>query len=546
MSFGCTAFELTVHLMSFRSHHRLTLGGVTLLAAAGLGLFASDPLPGTPGDANAAPGRGRPNVVLIQTDDQTYSQLTRRVMPNTKRLIAYQGTSFAEYIASTAQCCPSRVSLLTGQYAHNHGVTSNNTGYPGLVDKRNVLPVWLKRAGYWTIHVGKFLSGYQRFVEPDSVVPPGWDEWRSVLGDAQYYRYKLFVNGTVRHHGWRRGDHITHVLNRDAVRLVKEYAPKGRPFYLQLDERAPHVGLHHDPFGRCGRAPIPEPADRELFRGAGLPKPPSFNESHMSDKPSFLSSAPKLGKADRRLVRKRWRCALASLRGVDRGVAKIYDAVKDAGELRKTVFIFVSDNGLYHGQHRIRRGKVLPYEEALRLPLLIRAPKRYRNGASRVRKVGRPVANIDLAPTILDLTGARPCSAPGVCRTMDGRSLMPLLRRSGRWPRGRGLLTEYRVGDAGRYATCEFAGIRTRDDVYVRHSRVVDPSTSQCISDDERELYDLKEDPFQLRNLCFGGSAGNCPAGQKQLDLELRLNQLRDCAGVTGRDARVGARPFCE
>ena len=228
--------------MSLRSHHRLALGGVTLLAAAGLGLAASDPLPGAPGGAKAAPGGGRPNIVLIQTDDQTYRQLTRRVMPNTKRLLAQHGTSFTDYIASTAQCCPSRASLLTGQYAHNHGVTSNNVGYPGLVDKDNVLPVWLQRAGYRTIHVGKFLNGYERSAEPDSVVAPGWDQWHSVLGNTHYYDYDLFVNGTVRHHGRRRGDHITHVLNRDAVRLVKRYAPKGHPFYLQLDQRAPHVG----------------------------------------------------------------------------------------------------------------------------------------------------------------------------------------------------------------------------------------------------------------------------------------------------------------
>ena len=176
--------------MSFRSHHRLALGGVTLLAAAGLGLAASDPLPGAPGGAKAAPGGGRPNIVLIQTDDQTYRQLTRRVMPNTKRLLAQHGTRFTDYVASTAQCCPSRASLLTGQYAHNHGVTSNNVGYPGLVDKGNVLPVWLQRAGYRTIHVGKFLNGYERSVEPDSVVAPGWDEWHSVLGNTQLLRLR--------------------------------------------------------------------------------------------------------------------------------------------------------------------------------------------------------------------------------------------------------------------------------------------------------------------------------------------------------------------
>jgi len=277
-----------------------------------------------------------------------------------------------------------------------------------------------------------------------------------------------------------------------------------------------------------------------------LPKTPSFNEANMRDKPSYLSSAPKVGFAERRKIRKHWRCAMASLLGVDRGVAKVYDAVKHAGDLRKTVFIFTSDNGQFYGQHRLRTGKVLPFEEALNLPLLIRVPKRYRGGASRVKKVGRPVGNIDLAPTILDLAHAQPCSAPDHCRTMDGRSLMPLLTRSGRWPRNRALLTEYRTSDAGRYATCEFAGIRTRDDIYVQHSRVVDPSTSECVPDDERERYDLKKDPFELRNLCFGGSSDNCPVTAKQVHLEQRLSQLRHCAGIAGRNQNVGGRPFCE
>jgi arylsulfatase A-like enzyme len=532
--------------MSFRSHHRLTLGGLALLMAAGLGLFASDTLPGTPGEANAAPGRGRPNIVLIQTDDQAYSQLTRQAMPKTKRLLARGGTKFTDYVASTAQCCPSRASLITGQYAHNHGVTSNDVAYPGVIERGNVLPAWLQRDGYWTIHVGKFLNGYERTVHPNSVVAPGWEEWHTVLGSTAYYGYDLFVNGKVRHYGGRRGDHITHVLNRRAVRMVDKYAPKGHPFYLQLDQRAPHSGQQHDPYGRCGRAPMPMPADKRLFMDEGLPNPPSFNEADMRDKPSFLRSAPKLARDERRKVRKSWRCALASLRGVDRGVAKVYDAVKDAGELRKTVFIFTSDNGQFHGQHRLRTGKVLPFEEAMHVPLLIRAPKRYRDGAPRVGKVGRPVGNIDLAPTILDLAGARPCVAPGECRTMDGRSLMPLLRRSGRWPRARALLTEYRVGDAGRYATCEFTGIRTRDNVYVRHTRVIQPGTSQCVPADQRERYDLNRDPYQLDNLCFGGIGANCPPGAQQRDLELRLGQLRACAGVPGRDGRVGGRPFCE
>jgi len=522
----------------------LALGGVTLLTAAGLGLAASDPLPGAPGEANAAP-RGRPNIVLIQSDDQTYTQLSQRAMPKTKRLLERRGTLFTDYIASTPQCCPSRASLITGQYAHNHGATSNRVGYPGLIEKGNVLPVWLRQAGYRTMHVGKFLNGYERFTDA-AQVPPGWSQWRLVLGN-RYYKYDYFVNGRVLHHGRGERDHVTHVLNRDAARLVHRYAPKRRPFYLQLDERAPHAANKQSkPHGRCARgAPIPESADKNLFRNEGLPKPPSFNEEDMSDKPSFLRSAPKIGSDEKRTIRKSWRCGLAALRGVDRGVGKIYDAVRDAGELRKTVFIFSSDNGLFHGQHR-RRSKILPYEEALRVPLLIRAPKRYRGGAPRVKRSGRTVGNIDLAPTILDLAGARPCSASGNCRTMDGRSLMPLLRRSSRWPRGRGLLTEYRVGDVGRFASCEFAGIRTRDTLYVRHFRVVEPGTSECVSVDQRERYNLRRDPFELHNLCFGGSSDSCPLDDKQLDLEVRLSRLRSCAGIAGRDDRVGGRPFCE
>ena len=210
------------------------------------------------------------------------------------------------------------------------------------------------------------------------------------------------------------------------------------------------------------------------------------------------------------------------------------------------MFIFISDNGLFYGEHRIASGKVLPYEEGLRLPLVIRMPRRYMGGAKRVPLVGKPVANIDLAPTILDLAGAQPCLRSGTCRTMDGRSLMPLLTRSGGWPHDRGLLTEYQVADAGRYATCEFAGIRTSDNIYVVHSRVVDPATSKCVPADQRERYNLKKDPFELHNLCAGGSAANCPTSAKQANLEARLNQLRDCAGIAGRDQRVNGRPYCE
>jgi arylsulfatase A-like enzyme len=530
--------------MPLRSHHRLALGAVGLLAAALLGLSASGA--GVAGaQAPHRPG-GPPNIVLIQTDDQTLNQYTSASMPHTKKLLAHHGTSFRNYIATTAQCCPSRASLITGQYAHNDGVPSNSVGYPGLVDKESVLPAWLQQAGYLTMHVGKFMNRYEQFAHPASLVPPGWDQWYSFLGGTKYYDYNLYANGDVIHRGSNRAANATSVATQKAVQLIRTWASEAVPLYLQLDMPAPHVAAQRDPFGQCGRAAIPQPRDERAFAHARLPRPPSFNERDMRDKPAFLSSAPKLGRAQTSKVRRRWRCALASLKGVDRSVKQVYGAIKHAGLLSRTVFIFMSDNGQFYGEHRLAKGKVLPYQEALHLPLVIRAPRGYLRGERPVKAVRKPVANIDLAPTILSFARGEPCPQEGPCRTMDGRSLKPLMKGSSNWPRRRGLLSEYDAVSPGNYSTCRFAGILTRETVYVEHSRVVDPDTSQCVPSNEVERYDLGRDPFQLHNACFGGEVGNCPGGRSQAKLESRLERLRDCAGIRGRDEQLSGRPFCE
>ncbi len=530
--------------MSSRFHQRLALGGVSLLAAAALGLSASSAGPARADVPRAS--TGQPNIVLIQADDQTLSQLTSKVMPQTTRLLKDGGTTFSDYSATTAQCCPSRASLITGQYAHNNGVTSNGVGYPGLVDKGNVLPVWLQEAGYLTMHVGKFMNRYEYFAHPTSLVPPGWDQWYSLLGGTHYYDYDLYENGGVVHRGTNRGANATEVATNKALQLIRSWASKAVPIYLQLDLPAPHVSAQADPFGKCGRAAIPAARDEGAFADAPLPRPPSFNEPDMGDKPAFLSSAPKLGSAQKNKVLRRWRCALASLKGVDRAVGRVHQAIEHAGLLGRTVFVFVSDNGQFYGEHRIAKGKVLPYQEAVHLPLVIKSPRRYLNGKRPLRQVHKPVANIDLAPTLLSFANARPCPTSGPCRTMDGRSVKPLLKGSGNWPRRRGLLSEYRSPSPGNYATCQFAGILTRETIYVQHSQVVDPKTSQCVPSDEVERYDLGLDPFELHNMCFAGNIDNCPRNRVQSDLESRLGRLRDCAGVRGRDERVGGRAFCE
>jgi N-acetylglucosamine-6-sulfatase len=506
----------------------------TAVVAATVG-FALAVQSSPPADAAAARGGDRPNIILIVTDDQTLAQLNRKTMPATDRLLVDRGSSFSRFYASTAQCCPSRAAMLTGQYGHNNGVLSNQDGYAGLIRKRDTLPAWLRRAGYRTAHVGKYLNGYTD-VAPPGKVAPGWSEWHTIPNPG-YYDYLISDNGRLKHHGTAKSDYLTTVLNRLSVRVIGHLAPQRRPFYLQLDHRAPHTDKAPRGPGRCTGFALPAPGDAGRFKRAALPRKPSFNEAGMSDKPSFLRRLDRLSKSQVKRTRRKWGCALASLRGIDRGVRRIVSALQDLGEARRTAILFTSDNGLFYGEHRIKASKVLPYEEAERLPLVMRVPRRYRDFQPRVPRLGQVAANVDLAPTILDLADAAPCST---CRVMDGRSLLDLINgNASRWPDDRGILLEWRVRHASHHATCHYTAIHTGHRLYVEHTRLV--RRGRCVEVDERELYDLTFDPFQLENLCARG----CPNGPGQEQLEERLATLRGCEGIAGRDP-VPPSGYCE
>ena len=527
--------------MSLASNHRLAFVGATLLAAAGFGLAASRPVPGAPEAADAARS-GRPNIVLVRTDDQTRRQLNGQTMPQTTKLLSNRGTLFTRSIVTTSQCCPSRAAVLTGQYGHNNGVLANTPGYPALRHKRSTLPVWLHRAGYRTAHFGKFLNGYTKAVQPRSTVAPGWDVWQTAYSEpSRYYDYPLSANGRKVRFGHRPRDYITRVLNRKATRFIHTYGSRRKPLYLQIDQRAPH-SADGTTKGRCsGSPPQPAPRDMDRFTTTPLPRPPSFNEADVSDKPPFLRR-PKLHDTALARMRLRYQCALASLREVDRGVKRIYKAFGRLHELRRTVFIFTSDNGFFQGEHRIGAGKTLAYGESIRVPLVIRVPKAYRRGAQRVRKVSEPVANIDLVPTILELARAKPCRSRGRCRPLDGRSLVGLLRGNGSgWPSDRGILLEYDRPDKARQWVCEYTGVHTSDRTYVEYTSALNSATHRCGPTDARELYELGSDPFELDNVA------DAAAHQTEvLQLSQRLALLQDCAGIAGRDQHVGGRPFCE
>ncbi len=502
------------------------------------------------GDRNHLADGEKPSFVVVQTDDQTLEGLyaafrtsegsgKTRAMPNTLDLIAKRGMTFNRYYISYPLCCPSRVSLLTGRYAHNHGVKGNiqpNGGFFGFSYRAAMthnLPVWLQQAGYRTIHLGKFLNGYgDKPYDEGKIVPPGWNAWHTVIKadtNHYYYGYDLNNNGRIdgpygdsgswdtREYGARDDigcplaptnglpcNYETDTLNELATREILE-TPAGQPFYLQLDYTAPH--------GDFRRPAGPEPAPRhyDWFKGARLPHDRSegFDEGNVRDKPRFIREAGHLTLNDKHTYRVYWQKQLESLRSIDDGVKLIIETLGGVSRLRNTYVIFTSDNGFFFGEHRLIGGKFLAYEPATHMPFLIRGP-----GIKPGTSTGELASQIDIAPTVLELAGAT------ADKSIDGRSMVPFLHDPSLRTR-RPLLFESFVetsdvdqnggaekpapydppaGGVARPATGgatasilappkDYEGIRLGPYKYIAW-----PSG-------EKELYDINKDPNELNNL---------------------------------------------
>jgi N-acetylglucosamine-6-sulfatase len=452
----------------------------------------------------------RPNFVVIVTDDQTLESM--RVMNRTRNLLGERGATFDAAYVNFPLCCPSRATLLTGQYAHNHGVLGNKApvggfeGFQALHGGDN-LATWLQDAGYRTVHVGKYFNGYGD--GDPSFVPDGWDEWyASTTPGQRMYDYQLNENGSLVSYGSEVEDFKEDVLTERAVEVIEREADGERPLYLSLAYTAPHDGGPNpspQPPADCANAPKPPARHAERFDAEPLPAPPSFDEADTGDKPPSVSRLAPLSPAAIERLERRYRCTLESLLAVDDGVGAIVGALRRAGALASSYVIFTSDNGLFFGEHRIPSGKVRHYEEASRVPLLIRGP-----GVRPGAEIGRPVINADLAPTILAAAGVE----SGI--EQDGVSLLGLLAGEGD-ASDRDLLLETRT----------YAGVRTRRFVYVEHRAGADRGLS--------ELYDLEADPYELENLA-------ADPGYERVRARLagRLAALADCAGESCHTAEVG------
>lgn len=477
----------------------------------------------------------RPNVVMITTDDQTLDSFEAGVMPLTTRMLQSDGTTFTDAVVSTPQCCPSRATTITGQYPNNHGVEANRPGYPTLDRKSNVLPVWLQRAGYRTIHVGKYLNGYTgaRGMHP----APGWDSWLTMTA-SDYSNPVFSVNGELMRYP---DQHLSDVIGEMSVAAVERNMPRSKPLYLQVDHFAPHVG-GGDRTGRCEGGAVPAPEDADAFIDEPLPRPPGFNEVDVSDKLGFIQGLEPFEAGDIDEITRHYRCALASLASVDRAIADLLKGIRKAGELSNTLVIFTSDNGYAYGEHRLATGKGLPYEEHIRVPLVIRPPMG--KGFGRTERGSSisdaPVGNVDLAPTILRLAGADPCRTDkdSSCRRLDGRSLLGVLRgREPKWSEDRALRIGFFINSEAYRLSCRWEGFRSSDRVVIRHTELPDPGDGfRCGPSSAVEHYDRSRDPFQLR-------AVETPLSRGQ---QRRLNRISRCSGIRKRDPGIRGVPYCE
>jgi N-acetylglucosamine-6-sulfatase len=467
--------------------------------------------------ANGQPA-ARPNLLVVTTDDQTSTQFTRRVMPFTHRFFRRHGTMFTNSMAVPPLCCPDRAGFLTGQYAQNHGVLTNESGYQDLREKGNTLPVWLRRAGYRTALVGKYLNEFPVLSGPPA---PGWGRFFAAGGEINYRDFDVGVDGEPRHYDAQH--YSTDVYTRAALRFMENAMQARQPFFVWLTYNAPHIVPEGE--APCG-GPSAQPKSMADYRRASsvpLPERPRKEERNVSDKGPWVAGLPPIGPHRFAYIHRKWHCALASLLPVDRGMRSIVHQLGGAGELRRTVIVFTSDNGFFYGEHRIPADKRLPYDPSLRVPLAIFVPAAL-DGGSAVPEVDSLVSNVDLAPTLLDWAHARPCKNAGRCRTLDGRSLRPLLKaRTPAWTGGRALPIELNE-------EFDYEAIRTRQTLFMR----LDADRTGPLPRPEFELYDLRSDPRELHNL-WDRRAAVSPDRKRRL-VE-RLRRVTRCAGTRGPGA---------
>ncbi len=439
----------------------------------------------------------KPNFIVIMTDDQD-DMGSLSTMPNIQRSLIEAGTRFTNSFVNISSCLQSRMSFLTGQDVHNRAPGGYGTF---ALREDNSLGVWLQQAGYSTALMGKFLNFYGSIAATHVV--PGWSEWHAGVSEGGYFNYTQNVNGVITSYGSNSEDYETDVLARKGIAFITEQAARSSPFFLLLTPHAPHTHPTSPP------APVPAPRHAGHFSDLALPRTPNFNEPNVTDKPGLIAARPTVDSSALAWYTFEFRKRRETLLAVDEMVGSILRVLRANNLDSNTYIIFTSDNGWSQASHRWR-GKNMPYEEPMHVPLIVRGP-----GVPINQVRTQIVINLDLTATILELAGA----VPG--NIIDGRSLVPLLKpspftnwRSGFFFQGGYSLDE--IENDGQRIT----SVRARNFIYSRWS-----SKQYGI---EEELYDLVNDPYQMLNRARDS---RCVA--VLTFLRAARNSLSSCSGIS-------------
>jgi arylsulfatase A-like enzyme len=452
------------------------------VAVAALALPAPGSAAGT-GTLATSQGLNRPNIVLVLTDDQTMDSVAKMSYVRSRT----DWVNFDSAFIENALCCPSRASILTGQYDTHTGVGNNSQGRN--LNETETLGVWLQRAGYRTGFFGKYLNSYN-----GSYVPPGWNDWQGAFRNIYpQYNYSINANGVAEHYGGAQ-NYFGNVITTKAKTFITASARS--PFFVYFAPTATHWPWTASP-PRVG-----------MFTAVPVPHAASFNEADVTDKPYWIRTRGRLGATGVATQdsnrRKEWAAAVS----IDDEIRRLDGALAAAGVANKTVVIFMTDNGYSFGEHRWV-SKRCGYEECNATPLLVRYPGQSGRVDSHL------VTNIDVASTIAEIAGASPTVR------QDGQSILPLVLRDSvpawrdelllHWPGGDS------NGNTGNGAVIpQFWGVRTATAKYLE------------LDTGERELYDLTVDPNELDN-----RAGDPAYATLQADLAARLAALKVKAGYS-------------
>ncbi len=441
----------------------------------------------------------KPNVVVVMTDDMRVDDL--RWMPTVRREMRQGGIEFRNSFSPNPLCCPARASFFSGQLSHNHGVVSHLPpwGFRAFRD-RGTIATALRRSGYRTALVGKYLNGYGQQTRRNGrpslhYVPPGWTDWFAAFdpppgnplpgGTYNYLDQPMNHDGrTVLH----RRRYSTVTTGDVATRLVERYARTTDPFFLYLAFVAPHFGGPHEaddpaytpPGGgreRLGTPWVPRWVrgrfDRLITKAPGFGGDADPSEVDVSDKPAYVRARPEPNRSMERAALESARQRAESLYVVDRQVARLVAALKRTGEWDHTVLFLTSDNGFFMGEHRHIKGKIKPYEPSTRVPFLVTGPG-LREGTVRYD----PITTVDLTATVLELGRAIPYLAAD--HPLDGRSrLTTLLRGDQGWTAP--VLTESHMWPATNRAARRALGFTSQVSyVGLRTPRYAYSATTAC------------------------------------------------------------------